>query len=222
MLPILYSSYNCPHSLKVAFFLSEKGIEFRRIEVDLSTREQKTKDYLAINHHGTVPAYEDENGVIGDSLEIMRYADLQAKSTQLFPDNPNQFADILKWVERGNTDFWDVSHHLYWQLIQPPHEGTDWETVKLLKDKGLRLLQELEDILKVQPYIIGTLSAADNALLPWVYGYKRFDLLQPGHFPAVESWLAELSQRQTFTANYRVKGLALKSFLTEQQKLSSR
>jgi glutathione S-transferase len=220
MTPILYSSFNCPHSLKAAFFLSEKGIAFRRVEVDLSRLEQKTEPYLAINPRGTVPAYEDANGVIGDSLEIMRYIDVNTPEPHFFSNDPQTLAEIVAWIERADTDFWDVSHHLYWQLIEPPADGTEWQEVARLKAKGVRLLQELEAVLSNQPYVCGAFSAADVALLPWVYGYQRFNLPERGQFPSCERWRDTLSQRESFTSNYRQKGVALQTFLAEQQAVS--
>lgn len=217
MQPILYSNYNCPHSLKIAFFLSEKGIEFQRIEVDLNSKEQKTPAYLCKNPRGTVPAYEDEAGVIGDSLEIMRYVDARLASVSMFPDEPDQLTSVLRWIDRGDTEFWDVSHHLYWQLIEPPATGTDWEEVERLKEKGLELLAELEDILAVQAFICMTFSAADITLVPWVYGYRRFDLVNETQFPNVVVWLEELSKRASFTSNYRVKGNPFQDVLARQR-----
>lgn len=221
MIPILYSSFNCPHSLKAAFFLSEKDIAFQRVEVDLSSKEQKTPTYLAINPRGTVPAFEDASGVIGDSLEIMRYIDGLSGGHRLFPNDAATFQAALRWIERADTDFWDVSHHLYWQLIQPPAEGTNWNEVIRLKAKGISLLQELEDILRTQAYVCGEFSAADIVLLPWVYGYRRFNLPEEGQFPAVERWRDELSQRENFVSNYRQKGTPLQIFLAERQAASS-
>lgn len=216
MTSILYSSVNCPHSLKAAFFLSEKAVPFRRIEVDLGEREQKTESYLSKNPRGTVPAYEDANGVIGDSLEIMRYIDANSPAPSLFPDDPDTLAEALRWVARADVDFWDVSHHLYWQLIEPPTDGTDLEEVARLKSKGVRLLQELEDILRHQPYVCGEFSVADVVLLPWVYGYQRFDLPEKGQFPSVENWRDTLSARRTFQENYKQMGIPFQEFLATQ------
>lgn len=213
MKPILYSSFNCPHSLKAAFFLSEKNVAFQRVEVDLSAKEQKKPTYLAINPRGTVPAFEDAQRVIGDSLEIMRYIDNIGDGSPLIPDDALTCEVALHWVERGDTDFWDVSHHLYWQLIEPPAEGTDWDEVARLKAKGIALLLELEIILSTQAYICGEFSIADIALLPWIYGYQRFDLPENGQFPALERWRDELSQRKTFMSNYRQRGMPLQAFL---------
>lgn len=213
MKPILYSSVNCPHSLKVAFFLAEKGVDLQRIEVSLAEHEQKTPAYLAINPDGTVPAFEDENGVIGDSLAIMRYIDAQVPGQRLFPVDGDRLAAALRWIERADTVFWDVSHHLYWQLVEPPEDGTDWQEVERLKEKGDRLLQELETILRHQPYICGAFSVVDVVLLPWVYGYQRFDLPEQGRYPTVEKWRDLLSNRRTFRENHHQVGVPLAEFL---------
>lgn len=211
----LYSNYNCPHSLKVAFFLSKKGLDFERIEVDLSTKEQKTPAYLAINSNGTVPAYEDDNGVIGDSLQIMRYIDTITKAPKFFPENAEDLADVLAWIERGDKEFWDVSHHLYWQLIEIPKEGTDADEVSRLMQKGHQLLHHLEATLSQHEFICGEFSAADIAVLPWIYGFRRFEgLLDAERFGHVVAWCENLSQQDAFQNNYRVKGTPFQALPT--------
>lgn len=208
MTSILYSNYNCPHSLKTAIFLSIKGVAFDRVEIDLSANQQKTPAYLAKNPNGTTPAYEHDGGVIGDSLEIMQYIDEHSDTPKLFPTDPLKYAEVLAWMKRVDDDFWDVSHHLYWQLLDPPETGTDWDEVKRLKNKGMRLLTELEAILSNQPYLVGDLTTADIVIVPWVYGYQRFDLPEnPADFPHVMAWLDKLTNQPAFTDNYRMKGV---------------
>jgi glutathione S-transferase len=219
MQPILYSSINCPHSAKTAFFLAEKGIDFQRVEVSLAQQIQKTPAYLAINPRGTVPAYEDAHGTFCDSLAIMRHADQLGNGPRLFPEDPDRLRIVLHWIERADTDFWDVSHHLYWQLIEPPAQGTDWQEVKRLKAKGVLLLQELENCLQDQPYVCGTFSAADIVLLPWVDGYRRFELPGPGQFPHVIAWRDALAARHTFQINRNQAGLPLAKFLIDRSKI---
>lgn len=218
MKPILYSSINCPHSSKTAFFLAEKGIEFQRVEVSLAEKVQKTPAYLYINPRGTVPCYEDEHGVIGDSLEIMQYIDDQENNQSLFPSDPENLEVALQWIERANTEFWDVSHHLYWQIIEPPTKGTDWEEVERLKSEGTSLLQELDLILCDQPYICGELSVADIVIVPWVYSFQRFNLPEVGQFPHLEAWRDNLTERSTFKENYNQEGIPLQVFLAKRAK----
>jgi glutathione S-transferase len=216
MQPILYSSVNCPHSTKAAFFLAEKGVEFRRIEVSLAARVQKTPAYLALNPKGTVPTFEDEHGVIGDSLALMRHVDAHFDGPQLFPSDPDALHDVLRWIARGDADFWDVSHHLYWQVIEPPQTGTDWAEVARLRAKGIGLLAELEASLARQPYVCGDFSAADIALLPWVYGFQRFNLPERGQFLHVERWRDQLSSRATFRDNHNRAGYPFTEFLASE------
>lgn len=213
MTSILYSNYNCPHSLKAAFFLSIKGLQFERVEIDLSATQQKTPAYLAKNPNGTTPAYEHDDGVLGDSLDIMQYVDEHTDTPKLFPSDPAKYAEVLAWIKRADEDFYDVSHHLYWQLLEPPEEGTDWDEVKRLKSKGMQLLSELETTLSTQPYIVGDLTTADIAVAPWVYGYQRFDLPEnPDDFPHLIAWLDKLTNQPAFMDNHRVKGIPFESY----------
>ena len=218
MQAILYSYINCPHSLKTSFFLSEKSVAFTRVEVNMAQREHKTPAYLEINPLATVPAYEDEQGRIGDSLEIMRHVDASGSGPRLFPDDPAALQTVLNWVHRADVDFWDVSHHLYWQLIEEPPAGPNWQEVERLRTKGIGLLAELESILSQQDFVCGpTLSAADIALMPWVYGFKRFELLKINEFPHVLAWRDALAQRESFQQNYKQAGLPMQDFLATHE-----
>ena len=88
-----------------------------------------------------MPAYEDDGGVIGNSLEIMRYIDDRIDDPKLFPDDVDKLEEVLAWMNRAD-EFAYVSHHLYWQVIEPPKDGTDWDEVADLKAKGMNLLAE--------------------------------------------------------------------------------
>jgi len=216
MKPILYSSIRCPHSLKTAIFLSEKQVDFVRVEVDLKAKQQHTAPYLAKNPEGTVPAFEDGSVLLGDSLDIMRYVDTLGAAPRLFPEHPEGLSAVLRWIERADTDFWDVSHHLFWQLVEPPVTGTDSAEVRRLKEKGQRLLEELDAILEHQAFVCGEYTAADTALLPWVYAFRRYDLPVAGSCPHVIAWRDRLVARPSFAANYKQAGEPLLEFLERQ------
>ena len=142
---ILYSSIRSPHCLKAAMVLSEKGVPFQRVEVDLRTREQKSAAYLAINPLGQVPAYQDDQGIHYDSLEIMRHLDERYPEPRLFPLDPTLLQEVLSWIEFAGGRMRDVSHELYWQLLEPPAEGTDEQVVTQLKEEGTELLAQVEE-----------------------------------------------------------------------------
>jgi glutathione S-transferase len=56
----LYTFPPSTNSRKVRIALIEKGLEFERINIDLTKREQKNPDYLKIHPFGQIPALDDE------------------------------------------------------------------------------------------------------------------------------------------------------------------
>ncbi len=211
MLPRLYSSIRSPHCLKAAIFLHEKNITFELVEIDLPAKEQKTPAYLHINPFGLVPAYEDDYGPHADSLLIMHYLEWRYPQPKLFP-NLEQLSDALTWIDRSSSAYRDVSHHLYWQLIQPPDGGPDDARVAELMTEGKALLTDLESTLSGSDYLFGDFGVVDIAFIPWIHGYRRFDgLLDPAQFPQVDAWVNRMSERPSFKANYQQKGIPFAS-----------
>jgi len=159
---ILYSSISSPHCFKVSMVLEEKGVSFERVEINLREKEQKSEAYLELNPRGQVPAYKDDQGMVIDSLDIMQHLDKRYPSPKLFPDGEGELKDVLEWIESSSSSFRDISHHLYWQLLQPPEGGTDYTEVNRLKTLGYEQLSFMEQALeKNGEWLCGNLSAAD-------------------------------------------------------------
>lgn len=191
--------------------LSEKGISFDRVEIDLRARQQKAPEYLAINPAGQVPVYVDDQGVHADSLTIMQYLDERYPEPPMFPIDPKQLQTVLEWIELSSGRVRDVSHELYWQLIEPPEDGTDWAVVDALKAEARALLARMDDALArdqytQSAYVCGGLTAADFSLLPWIHGYGRFGLPEEGAVPHVVAWLERMRGRPSFGANFQKEG----------------
>ena len=206
--PILYSSVRSPHCLKVSLVLHEKGVDFERVEVDLRAKEQRTPRYLSINPLGQVPVFEDDRGVHIDSLVIMRYLDDRYGPPRLFPADPDALGQVLDWIELSSTAMRDVSHHLYWQLIEPPEGGVDQARVAQLKRGGMALLERVERALETgDGTLTGRFGAADLSVFAWLRGYGRFDLPPSWDaFPRLRSWLDRLRARPSFAASHGAVG----------------
>lgn len=215
--PLLYSSVRSPHCFKVSMVLHEKKVAFERIEIDLPAREQKAPAFLAINPLGQVPVYQDDQGIHIDSLTIMRYLDVRFPTPQLFPTDSARLQKVLTWIELSSGPMRDVSHHLYWELIEPPATGPDLEKVAQLKAQGLELLTQVETALvSNNGWLCGELSAADISVFAWLYGYARFDLPPDWHhFPELRSWLKRLAARPSFAASFKKEGRPFKSLFEQ-------
>jgi len=210
-----FSSVRSPHCFKLSIFLHEKAIDFERIEIDLVAKEQKTKEYLAINPLGQVPAFQDDQGIHIDSLDIMLYLDQRYPEPKLFPEAKNKRKEVLDWIECSSGPMRDVSHHLYWQLIEAPTEGTNWTEVKRLKEQAHQLLVLMEEaLIRSEAYLCGAFSAADLSVFAWVYGYKRFDLPESWKdYPNLKAWFEKLEKRPSVKLSYQVEGKAFQDYL---------
>lgn len=208
--PILYSSVRSPHCFKVSLFLHEKGVAFERVEVDLRARQQRTPAFLALNPLGQVPVYRDADGVHVDSLVIMRHVDARHPTPRLFPADPHALAMTLAWIERSSTMMRDVSHQLYWLVVEPPAGGADPDEVARLRAAGLELLDQVEAALGAGPWLGGdALDAADLSVFAWLHGFARFDLPTTWtHHPRLRAWLDHLAARPSFAASYGQVGRA--------------
>jgi glutathione S-transferase len=208
VLPILYSSERSPHCFKVSLVLHEKSVAFDRVEIDLRAKQQRTPAFLAINPLGQVPVYEDDAGVHIDSLVIMRYLDERFPTPRLFPAGREALDEVLAWIDLSSTAMRDVSHHLYWQTIEPPLEGGDPDTISRLKAEGMALLERVESALeRGGGWLVGSLSAADLAVFAWLYGYRRFDLPPSWNdFGHLRAWLDTLERRPSCAASYAQRG----------------
>ncbi len=214
MQTILFSSIRSPHCFKVLMLLNEKALPYELVEIDLPSKEQKTQAYLNLNPLGQVPVLKDDKGVHIDSLVIMQYLDESYPNPTLFPKDKTQKQEVLNWIELSSSSMRDVSHHLYWQLIEPPESGTDWQEVKRLKDQGYQLLNKLEQSLRQNQWLCGDLSAADLSVFAWLHGYKRFQLPETWQsYPKLKQWLETLEQRSSVQASYLQKGIAFSEYL---------
>jgi glutathione S-transferase len=80
----LYTYPASSNSRKVRVVLLEKGLEFERVTIDLSKREQKSPEYLKIHPFGTVPALDDEGFIVYDSTIINEYLEDEYPDAQRF------------------------------------------------------------------------------------------------------------------------------------------
>jgi len=137
----------------------------------------------------------------------MQYLEEKYPEPQLFPKDEKQLQVALEWIELSSRQVRDVSHHLYWQIIEPPAEGADLQRIAELKQQGTEILQQLDETLAKTKWIMGdAMSVVDIAMIPWIYGYQRFDFPFETDFPDVWDWLTRLSKRDSFKDNFHKEG----------------
>jgi glutathione S-transferase len=85
-----------PNPQKIRFALNELGLDCETVPVDLTKREQRAPEFIALNPYGRVPVLVDGELKLWESHAILAY--LGEKTGRLWPTTPGGRADALRWL----------------------------------------------------------------------------------------------------------------------------
>lgn len=177
----------CPYVQRAAIALAEKGVSFRRVDVDLS---DKPDWFRAISPLGKVPLLRIGDDVLFESAVIVEYLE-ETTHNPLHPRDPLQRAKHRAWMEFGSSMLADI-----WVLETTPDPAVFGAKRDALADK----FKQIEDTLTSGPYFAGTQFSLVDAVFAPVFRYfdtfERFvDLGLFEAMPKVARWRAALAKR---------------------------
>jgi glutathione S-transferase len=182
----LYHSPLSGNCYKVRLLLSQLGMEYEPVELDLPRSESRSPGFLAKNPHGRVPLLELEHGVhLAESNAILHYL---ARGTRFLPSEPLAEAQVLRWL------FFEQNS------LEPPLSGArlllrfsgkspDNESVIKRQARAENSLMLMELHLSVRPYFVGDhYTIADTCLYGYTHLAPEAGLPLEG-YPAIQGWL---------------------------------
>jgi glutathione S-transferase len=177
----------CPYVQRAAIALAEKGVGFRRVDVDLSN---KPDWFRAISPLGKVPLLRVGDDVLFESAVIVEYLE-ETNPHSLHPHDPLERAKHRAWMEFGSSILADI-----WVLETTPDRTAFVAKRDVLNDKFKRI----ENTLTSGPYFAGARFSLVDAVFAPVFRYfdtfERFvDLGLFEAVPKVAAWRAALAKR---------------------------
>jgi glutathione S-transferase len=193
----LISHKLCPYVQRAVIALSEKGVAFERIDIDLA---DKPDWFLKISPLGKVPVLlvGDEAGeaALFESNVICEYIEDTQAAAKLYPQNLLQRAQHRGWMEFGSSILSDL-----WGL-----ETTGDAAVFASKRQAVAAkFERVEAALGAGPFFAGeNFSLVDAVFAPIFRYFDVFDeLIELGVFeqtPKVRKWRAQLAKRPSVKA----------------------
>jgi len=199
----LFDSTPAPNPRRVRIFLSEKGIEVPRVQVDLRASEHRTPEFLRRNPSGKIPVLELDDGTcIGETVAICRYFEAIQPEPNLFGRTPFE----LGRIEMSNRQ-------LEFELLGPV--GIAWRngpvvaklaagripTIPAAREQAeaavRRFYERLDGELAARPFMAGTrFSIADiTALCTIDFASALVDLRPEDSHQHLWRWHAIVSAR---------------------------
>lgn len=96
----LYHGGSSVCSAKVRVGLTEKGIDWESMPINLQSGEQLDPEYLKINPNGVVPTLIDDGFTVLESSLILEYVDSMSPENPLMPADRKQQALAKLWLLR--------------------------------------------------------------------------------------------------------------------------
>ncbi|MGB1562018.1 MAG: glutathione S-transferase family protein [Sinimarinibacterium flocculans] len=188
-------SGNC---YKPALLMTQLGIDFRWVEVDLLRGATRTPGFLAKNPNGKVPLLELPDGRrLAESNAMLCYL---SEGTPLLPADRYARAKVLEWLffeQYSHEPF--IATVRFWVHYLNEAESRR-ERIAEAMPRGYAALGVMEQQLAHTPFLTGAdYTIADIALYAYTHvahqgGYTLDD------YPAIRAWLQRVAQQPGYVA----------------------
>lgn len=201
----LYSGPLSLFSRKVEIALNEKGLAFERVMVPFTQTvgyAPKNAEVQRMNPKAQVPVLVDGDVCLYDSTVIIEYLDEAYPQPALFPFSAKDRAQCRIWDVFAD-EVMLVPIRAYMHRTGPrPTSPQAWDALEAAaKAAGLVLeayFAQLDQCLRGQAYLCGTLSAADISVFMAVLFSQRLGGPSIASHPALQRWYQGLSDRPAF------------------------
>jgi glutathione S-transferase len=182
----------CPYVQRAAISLAEKGVPFRRTNIDLS---DKPAWFVEISPLGKVPLLRTQGEVLFESAAIVEYLE-DTQSPPLHPADALKRAQHRGWIEFGSGLLNDI-----WNFYVAPDDASMRAKAAVLRQK----FERIETVLADGPYFDGERFTLVDAVFAPVFRYwNAFDRIGDfgmlGGLPKVAAWRRALAERPSVRA----------------------
>jgi glutathione S-transferase len=186
---------------KVRLCASYLGLSFEYHNIDLSSGEHQSPDYLNINPAGRVPAIVDGDFKLSQSDAICRYLCAQAGDTDFFPTDTKKQAIVNQWIDYASQHVLQGMARIFFNRVVAPllKQKSDEASVKTGMAMLGRDLAFVEEQLASHTYLAGDhLTLADISLIIALEPARmcKFDL---SPYPAITAWFKAIMAQDFYT-----------------------
>ncbi len=189
----LYDFLPSGNGYKIRLLLTQIGMPFERIEVNIIKGETRTPEFLSKNPNGKIPLLEIEPGkYLAESNAILVYL---SEGTEFLPYDRFLRAQVLQWLffEQYSHEPFIAKSRFLISILGKPEEYQ--EAIKQRQEPGYAALKVMEKHLSSYSFFVGErYTIADIALFAYTHVADEggFDLSQ---FPAIQAWIARVKSQ---------------------------
>ncbi len=190
----LYDYLPSGNGYKVRLLLTQLGLPFRLVPVDILQGQSRTPDFLKKTPEGRIPVLELPDGrCLFESNAILCYL---AAGTPFLPEDPYDRAQVLQWLFfEQNLHEPNIATVRFWVSILKAPERFGGELNHRM-GKGHEALTTMETHLETNDWFAGDrYTIADIALYAYTHVAPEGGFQLSG-YPAVMGWLERVRQQE--------------------------
>ena len=199
----LYAIVGSPNSRKVLAVIHHLGIDVDIEYLDLAEGDCHKPDYRMLNPNEMVPVLVDGDLKLWESNAITQYLVDNSTDQTLFPRDPKQRADIVRW------QFWELAHFnnafgtLSFESVAKPNfmqiQG-DQELINRSADQLGQFAGVLDEHMQDRLYVVGdTITVADYSIIN-VEFFKEMVPFDWSSYPHLNHYFDRMRQSQHWLA----------------------
>jgi glutathione S-transferase len=192
----LYDFLPSGNSYKVRLLMTQMGMPFERINVNILQGETRTPDFLSKNPNGKIPVLEVDTGeYLAESNAILVYL---SEGTEFLPYDRFLRAQVLQWLffeQYSHEPF--IATSRFWISILGKAEEYQTEIEKK-REPGYAALKVMENHLSNHQFFVGErYTIADIALFAYTHVADEggFDL---SNFPCIQAWIERVKSQPRY------------------------
>ena len=194
------ASCNC---YKVRLLLAHLDRPYQRISVDIFNGETLTEDYGQMNPMRTTPVLEFEPGrYLPESNAILVYL---ARGSHYLPEEPLEFAQVIRWLIYEQTDVVPMIGGLRFRLLVGRLKPSDADA-RRRRAGALEVLTLLDRHLGTREFFVADrYTIADMAIFGYTHRASEAGLdLKP--YASVRAWVERVTQQRAFIEDLETYG----------------
>src|SRR5579863_10200454 len=183
---------------RVIWLLEEMGLPYRLRPVDLQAGADKDPEFIAINPGGFIPAMQDGDVTMVESIAIMEYLMARHGPTPLAPEPSDPtFPDYKQFLLLGEAGLATAIYYVFGALhIAPADQRQNWTAGQALRGFESRLRLVTRQLARF-PYMAGEdFTAADISVAYAFMLARRGGCATLGK--AEEAYMTRLTERSAF------------------------
>ncbi len=201
----LYQFAASGNSRIVRIVLEEKGLSFKRVNIDVTKGENRTPEFLRLNPRGKVPVLVHGTAqgevVLSESSVINEYLEEVFPNPPLMPAAPARRAHVRSLVYMFDTELSPTTGLLIIEKLLKKPEEQRADFVAERQKATREILARLSDMMSQGPFLAGDFSLADASYIPVLAVMAPCGIILEREFPKLAQWFAEVKKRPSFTAS---------------------